>query len=372
MADAHANFAYSTVATAPSPATSGTSLVVASGQGALFPTPPFNATVWPTGAQPLSTNAEIVRVTNISTDTLTITRTQEGTSARTIVVGDQIAASITAKTFTDIEQDYVNTYTPFVIASGGTGLQTLASNYTNSSSQGTLVLFPFKVTSPIVFNQVLVPQSLSFVTSATAQTISNSFYSHFGIFSFKDNSVMSLISSNSFSIGQTLNSVNLTWNYPTSTATSGYAYGSFPAGNLTATAQISSYVSGSRVVGLQFGGNMTLSGNDYWLGIMSYRSTAVASTYGLSHAGIIGQIMNPMNMPSSISGPIPIGIAAAEWAQKNTHVSGWFGAHMVGIMNNASYPNYLGTHIPDNISLIQINSPAAVGSILPAMTFVST
>lgn len=101
--DPHKNFAYSTVATAPSPATSGTSLVVAAGQGVLFPTPPFNATVWPTGTQPLSTNSEIVRVTSISTDTLTITRTQESTSARSIIIGDQIAATMTVKTFTDIE-----------------------------------------------------------------------------------------------------------------------------------------------------------------------------------------------------------------------------------------------------------------------------
>ncbi|MBA2741121.1 MAG: hypothetical protein H0U46_03820, partial [Actinobacteria bacterium] len=42
-------------------------------------------------------------VTAISTDTLTITRAQEGTSARTVVVGDQIAATITAKTLTDAE-----------------------------------------------------------------------------------------------------------------------------------------------------------------------------------------------------------------------------------------------------------------------------
>lgn len=101
--DAHANLAYSTVATAPSPATSGTSLVVASGEGARFPAVPFNATIWPTGTIPTPANAEIVRVTNISTDTLTITRTQESTSARTVVVGDQIAATITAKTLTDIE-----------------------------------------------------------------------------------------------------------------------------------------------------------------------------------------------------------------------------------------------------------------------------
>jgi hypothetical protein len=101
--DAHANFAYSTVATAPSPATSGTSLVVAAGDGAKMPSVPFNATVWATGANAISTNAEIVRVTAISTDTLTITRAQESSTARTVVVGDQIAATITKKTFTDIE-----------------------------------------------------------------------------------------------------------------------------------------------------------------------------------------------------------------------------------------------------------------------------
>ncbi len=101
--DAHKNLAYSTVATAPSPATSGASLVVQAGDGTAFPATPFNATVWAAGAPPLIATAEIVRVTNVSGDTLMITRAQEGTSARTVIVGDQIAATITAKTITDIE-----------------------------------------------------------------------------------------------------------------------------------------------------------------------------------------------------------------------------------------------------------------------------
>lgn len=101
--DAHKNLAYSTVATAPSPASSGTSLVVAAGDGAKFPAVPFNATIWPINTQPTTANAEIVTVTARSTDTLTITRAQESTSARTVVIGDQIAATITAKSLTDIE-----------------------------------------------------------------------------------------------------------------------------------------------------------------------------------------------------------------------------------------------------------------------------
>lgn len=102
--DAHSNFGYSTVATAPSPATSGTTLTVATGQGALFPAAPFNCTVWPTAVDSVSTNSEIIRVTSKgSGDDWTIVRTQESTSARTIIVGDQIANTTSVKVFTDIE-----------------------------------------------------------------------------------------------------------------------------------------------------------------------------------------------------------------------------------------------------------------------------
>lgn len=101
--DAHRNFAVASVATAPSPATSGTSLVVGSGEGTKLPTAPFNAVVWPNGIAPTTLNAEVVRVTNVSTDTLTITRSQESSSARAIITTDQIAAAITAKMVTDIE-----------------------------------------------------------------------------------------------------------------------------------------------------------------------------------------------------------------------------------------------------------------------------
>lgn len=135
MSDAHKNFAYSTVATAPSPATSGTSLVVQTGDGSLFPTPPFNATIWPASTQPTTANAEIVRVTNISTDTFTITRTQESTSARTVIIGDQISATITAKTLTDVEGVANAAYTPggtdVAVTDGGTGASTASGARTN-------------------------------------------------------------------------------------------------------------------------------------------------------------------------------------------------------------------------------------------------
>lgn len=102
--DAHANFAYSTVSTAPSPATSGTSLVVA---GGTWPAVPFNATVHAAGATEaqIASGGEIIRVTANSSGTFTIARATEGpNAARTVVVGDIIKAGVTAKTLTDIEQ----------------------------------------------------------------------------------------------------------------------------------------------------------------------------------------------------------------------------------------------------------------------------
>ncbi len=103
MPDAVVNFGYGTVATAPSPATSGTSMVLASGQGSWLPVAPFNATVQEAGIRPDPTNAEIIRVTAVVGDTITCTRAQEGTTARTVIVGDLVYASITAKTLTDMQ-----------------------------------------------------------------------------------------------------------------------------------------------------------------------------------------------------------------------------------------------------------------------------
>lgn len=100
------NFAISKIATAPDPDDSGLSCAVTAGEGALFPLPSssgaFNAIVFPDREQPTVANAEIVRVTARSTDTFTIVRAQEGTTARHIVVGDIIMFGATAKVWNDV------------------------------------------------------------------------------------------------------------------------------------------------------------------------------------------------------------------------------------------------------------------------------
>lgn len=102
--DAHKNFARSTIATPPSPATSGTSLAVDTGEGDRFPAVPFNATVKPVGVDATPENSEIIRVTGRTADTFTtIVRAQESSTARGILAGDQIVAGVSSKTLTDIE-----------------------------------------------------------------------------------------------------------------------------------------------------------------------------------------------------------------------------------------------------------------------------
>lgn len=88
------DFATSTVLTAPSTPTAGTSLVVQSGHGARFPSTPFYVTVHPPSEFPTLDNAEKLLVTAKSTDTFTITRAQGDTTAKSIEAGWRISNAV--------------------------------------------------------------------------------------------------------------------------------------------------------------------------------------------------------------------------------------------------------------------------------------
>lgn len=105
--DTAKNFAKATVSTGYD--ASATSIVLSGGHGAKLPTVPFNATWWNSTDYPDPAddpNVEIVRVTAISTDTLTVTRAQESTSASTKNTAGKtykMIAGLTAKSLnTDI------------------------------------------------------------------------------------------------------------------------------------------------------------------------------------------------------------------------------------------------------------------------------
>lgn len=371
MADAHKNFAYSTIATAPSPADYGTSLVVASGEGSRFPTPPFNATVWPTGEQPTATTAEIVRVTAVSTDTFTIQRTEGDSYRRDILVGDQIAATITARVMTDAE-NVAQTWSPFVLGSAtAAGMwQTQYANYTSQTGTGSLVVFPVTVQKNLEFNQIYMVNSLSFVTSNQTTTIQASHYSKFGFYSLNGNT-LSLIASGSFSLAFTNHSVSMTFIHPNTTHTTGYGYDTL---NITGTAEMSSFISATRGIGMQFGKNFHINDGVYFVAMLALKSTAGSSTFGFSNVGIGGQVMNPVNMPGSVSGYLPFGLPASAWTNSNTHSTAWWGRHVGGVMTATSITNQLGTAIPPAITLSAIGGVGASHtiSVLPSFTFIST
>ena len=107
MLDSVANLVKVTVSTGYG--ASDTTIVLVSGQGALLPAASFNMTWWNSTDYPDPSddpNAEIVRVTVISGNTLTITRAAEGPrSASTKNIANktyQMMLGITAKMITDI------------------------------------------------------------------------------------------------------------------------------------------------------------------------------------------------------------------------------------------------------------------------------
>lgn len=127
------NNATSTLATGIN--SSVTSLSVASGQGALFPTLGGSDYFYCTLANAAGT-VEIVKVTARSTDTFTIVRGQDNTTAATWLSGDRVELRLVAASLNDIPKlDEANTFTTaptfstaLAVASGGTGAATFTAN----------------------------------------------------------------------------------------------------------------------------------------------------------------------------------------------------------------------------------------------------
>jgi hypothetical protein len=111
-----------------------TSLTVSAGQGALFPTLAGSAYFYCTLSNTAGTTIEIVKVTARSTDTFTIVRAQDNTTASAFSAGDKVELRLTAIDLQNFPQlDSTNTFaqaqtftSPIDIASGGTGASTLA------------------------------------------------------------------------------------------------------------------------------------------------------------------------------------------------------------------------------------------------------
>ena len=122
--DAVTNFGYATLSAGID--SDDTSITLTTGHGARLPAGPFNAVIWdtsygsPTAAYHASA-AEIVRVTSRSTDTLTVTRAQEDTTARSFNTSGRtyaIGVALTKATYDAIAPAASPTFTGTITSSG--------------------------------------------------------------------------------------------------------------------------------------------------------------------------------------------------------------------------------------------------------------
>lgn len=122
-----------------------TSLTVASGTGALFPNPTspdyFLVTLQGVSGTPI----EIVKCTARSTDTLTIERAQEGTTASAFTGGDKVELRATAGQMSSATQTGLANG---VVTENST---TVTSNYTQSTGKNAVTVGPMTIASGITY-----------------------------------------------------------------------------------------------------------------------------------------------------------------------------------------------------------------------------
>jgi hypothetical protein len=192
---------------------------------------------------------------------------------------------------------------------------------------------------------------MSFVSSTVAgsQTIT----SNYGLYS-NNAGTLSLISSNSFSLGLSVSSVSATISYPTATATSGYAYGTVTA---SGTAQAHSLFGtvGNKIVGLQFGNSMTLDEGLYYIGLHQRQSTSSAAV-GVSTA-LAGNVM------AAAQNVAPIGSASSALTGNISYHFGW------GAFTSTGSAGHSGTNL---LAAMAMSNLAQTLTVMPMLTFIST
>jgi hypothetical protein len=135
-----------------------TSLTVSAATGGLFPSPTGTDYFFITLENSAGTVREIVKCTARSTDTLTIVRAQDGTSASAFSAGDKVELRIVA--------DEMTRLTTGVVRGGGTDQvfmetgTTVSSDYTLTTGKNALSVGPVTVNSGV---SVTVPSGQRWV-----------------------------------------------------------------------------------------------------------------------------------------------------------------------------------------------------------------
>lgn len=117
---------------AASAASNATSITVASGHGARFPSLSSGEYFYATLID-ASNNLEIVKVTGRSSDVLTATRAQESTTARAFAIGDRIELRVTAQGLTDATTIAADQIVNSMIATDAVNADSIVANAVGAS-----------------------------------------------------------------------------------------------------------------------------------------------------------------------------------------------------------------------------------------------
>ena len=134
-----------------------TTLTVAAGQGVLFPSPTGGNYSYITLINAAGTVLEIVKLTARSTDTLTITRGQEGTTASAFSTGDKVELRVTAAGMSDT---FANGGVQALAAGTGISLNTtigtptITCTITSSIPSGSVTNF-YQASAPTGWTQIV-------------------------------------------------------------------------------------------------------------------------------------------------------------------------------------------------------------------------
>lgn len=156
------DFATSTVLTAPSPADSGTSLVVASGHGARFPAAPFYIVAHPPSEMPTLDNAEKILVTAKSTDTFTLDRAEGDPTAKEIEAGWRVSNTLflddIPDTFDDLSDGTTNKAFTSTLKTKLDGIEA-AADVTDAGNVGSSIFGASAKTTPVDADTVGITDS---------------------------------------------------------------------------------------------------------------------------------------------------------------------------------------------------------------------
>lgn len=249
-----------------------------------------------------------------------------------------------------------NTITASVNAGGAGGTMSSYEPYpamsasallsSNGNTSGPASFLQFNVGEYVEADYMNIGASASFVTLGTSNG-SQSYTMNYGLYSRgtgASSSLLSQITSGSFSLGMSWNNSTVTVSQPTSTNTAGFTYGT----TSSAGSNLSSLYTGFKQFQLPV--NSTIAPGAYWLGLMNRASTSsVSGGIKISVAGLA--------MGSSLANGAPLGSHSSQFSTGTNATRSIGGAWYLA---NGSFTSAGQTNLPASVALSAITANISV------------